>query len=461
MVLSKVIQTNKESISEAVKTVPQLKKLSFIDAYGVYHNMRTVAPKQFGVHLAIQLLGHSMGRNSFCRIQPRAIHMNTYLGLNGPSGRGKKTTAQNDVASPLIPYEFRGYSSYSPEGLMRALSETHNVNAPLGEFSSTLRSIKMNGNMSNFKEITNDLWDVPSSYKKKLTNELYELDTPYLSMSTTCTEEEFYKNIDGPMVHGGFLPRWLFVYGTTPHRKRTKLPKNIDIIEQLFSIIIQSCYNYFVANPVTFELLDEAEDYFDEICVEWEDNEDWENVQPFVSRYESYIIKYACILKISELVGRAYLTYLTKLTTLTNLTDLTKDNDVNLVYLVKAVKSVTVDGVISINSTDIERAYHLIKPCLTYAKKITQYVDEDLLIVKLKRVFDKFGLPIEHSKSMQYSHLTKPQMKIATDTLYERKEVTIATIVQNKKGTKVSTVYCNKKCTDCMYSTDCTTKVIE
>jgi len=65
-------------------------------------------------------------------------------------------------------------------------------------------------------------------------------------LSTTCTEEEFWPNLTGDMVHGGFLPRWLLVHSESPPwRRRESLPDNISFLENTFRNIIFNLYNYF------------------------------------------------------------------------------------------------------------------------------------------------------------------------------------------------------------------------
>ena len=150
---------------------------SLIDLHLEYHKMRTSSPLEFATHLSILNIGHAFNRNSICKIQPRAVHHNIYLCLLGPSGLSLKTTAQEDVATPLIPTKYQGTKSFSPQGMLRHLEDQPNSNFPLGEFSTALRGIKMGGNMADFKEISNDIWKCPPYYNKRFRELLFSIVT--------------------------------------------------------------------------------------------------------------------------------------------------------------------------------------------------------------------------------------------------------------------------------------------
>ena len=263
-----------------------------IELYLDYHKLRTASPLNYGRHLIIQTIGQSFGRDTINSIAPRAVHHNTYLCLLGQSSKSMKTTSQEELIEPLIPPAYIGTKNFSPEGLLRALEDHPHKLCPMGEFSIALRGIKMGGHMANFKEISNDLFNCPTKYEKRLSakENSYFISYPYLSISTTCTEEEFFPNLKPEMVHGGFLPRWILVYEKPPdRRKRKNLPDNIDAIENLFVNIINQLYKAYKNKNVKFKLTEKAIDRYDEICEELETNEKWSEIQPFVKRYENYI----------------------------------------------------------------------------------------------------------------------------------------------------------------------------
>ncbi|MHA1492323.1 MAG: DUF3987 domain-containing protein, partial [Promethearchaeota archaeon] len=271
---------------------------TLLDLYIEYHKMRTDSPKTFATHLGIQLIGHSLGRDSFCSTRPRGVRFNVELCLLGQSGKAMKSTAQEDIQVPLIPSSHKGTKSFTPEGLLREMELKPQILCPMGEFSTVLRGIKMGGHMANFKEITNDLFNCPYEYNKKLANKEnnYHIDKPYLSISTTCTEEEFFPYLKPEMVHGGFLPRWLLIYDCPKNRKkRDDLPEFIDGIENILKSIFELLYVYFAEKPAKFKLDNDARDVYESICFLLEEGKEYEKIQPFVKRIENYIIAYACI----------------------------------------------------------------------------------------------------------------------------------------------------------------------
>jgi hypothetical protein len=406
--------------------------MELIDATVKYHSLRTFSPTIYAEHLTYQLIGHSLGWFSLNKNSPpRGEIHNSYLCLLGESGITKKTTAQNDTIGELYPGSYRGTASFSPEGLLQEMGGIFTKDKvvpprpslmfPMGEFSIVLRSIKNGGNMSNFKEIANDLFTRRNEYKKKLVSNEYWIVQPYLSLSTTCTEEEFFDNLTPDMVHGGFLPRWLLVYSDKPERKNIVLPDNIDDIENTLKEIYGTMFNVFQKKPVGFIFDKSAEKEITDIENELYDDSKYESVQPFVSRYIGYIKKYADILCISEKVSK--LTGLTELTNLTTLTTLTNiDSKVNSVYPVNIVNLV--------NSDHINRSKQLILPCLDYARKVAQYVDEDLDLRKVVRVLDG-KKEMDRSYLLQHCHLSSWKLTQVLNTLDARNEYTCKPIDGN------------------------------
>lgn len=358
-----------------------------------------------------------------------------YVALLGKSGKTKKTTTQYDIIGDLYPSGYRGPANFSPEGLLQLLGgrEAIGGNNPkpaiaprpqmictLGEFSIILRSIKNGGNMGNFKEIANDLFTRKDAYDKQLVEKVYHVDYPYLSLSTTCTEEEFFGNLTPDMVHGGFLPRWLLVYSEPPVRRKIELPSDIDTVEYEMKSIVKILYEIFKKREQLFVFDEGADKLMYEIQCELEDDGKWENVQPFVSRYMSYIVKYADILCISEkLAGLTHLTELTQLTSLSSLTSVIYDIRVKLASLLTNVSCG--NSVNSVNSEHINRSKSLILPCLEYARKVVSYVDEEHDLATVLRVIDG-KQEIDRSSLLQRSHLSSVKLDIVLRTLLERGE---------------------------------------
>ena len=395
--------------------------MNFIKLYEQYQNLRTASPPVFGKHLAIQCLGHSLGRDSINKIQPRAIRHNTNLVLLGPSGRSMKTTAQEEIMLPLYPQEHKGPSHFSPEGLLTSLSRQPQLICPLGEFSTILGGIRKGNYLENFKEISNELFTCPETYIKQLSSSEYSIEKPYLSLNTTCTVESYKSNIKPEMVHGGFLPRWIHVYAVPDYRRRTALPDGIENVENLIKQIIKKLYNFGKNRQITFKLTDDAYDSYDDICRDLTENDRWQNTQAYVARMNNYIITYADILFISDFIGEHVLPRLTnlkQLMDLTNLTKLTKYISINQVNMINSINL--------IDSDLIKRAWDLLKPHLEYVDSLIKNIEENDIISKILNVFDTLDTnEIKKSKALQYSHLTGTQFKEGLATLIERQELVI------------------------------------
>jgi hypothetical protein len=402
---------------------------SFIDYYVSYHSMKTVAQPVYAQHLIMQQLGHCLGRESKNIIAPSEVRHNSYLCLVGTSSVSKKTTAQEKVASRLIPTLNIGPKNFSPEGLLNKMQLYPSMLLPMGEFSTVLRGISNGGHMTNFKEIANDLFTCPADYKKQLVSKEYYIKNPYLSINSTITESELFPYLKNGTMEGGFFPRWRFVYQKDPeHRRRENLPETVDCYEAILRNIITKLYYQFKEHPMTYHLDEEALDKFDEISIELEEDSEWESIRSFVARYEEYMIADADILTLSDDLGKFLeSTELTELTKLTEITKLTNDSTTidkilsSNEWLVNLVKPVN-----SVNSVNLLRSYELMKPCLRYAVKLATHAEEDDSIRKVKNQMDKLqrGDWISYSDLIRKSHVSPcDKFKLIMHTLKEREEV--------------------------------------
>lgn len=417
----------------------------FIELYIQYQNLRSSTSKLFGKHLCVQLLGHSMGRKSKCVIQPRAIHLNTNVCLLGLSGRSLKTTAQMDILEPLIPKNHKGPSSFSPEGLLRELQDQPHLICPLGEFSTTLRSVKNGGNMVRFKEICNELFTCPDVYTKRLSDKSnsYKIEYPYLSLSTTCTEEEFFPNLGEDVVYGGFLPRWILVIGNENRRPRDDLPDNIDIIENMFKVIFEKAYSYFSRNPIIFRLDDDARNYYNNLCSKLENNEEYQDIQAFVRRYENYIISYACILIVSEIIGKN-MEKLFEITELTNITNITIITDITDKIIREGIGCIIGIKGITVTTVDIEKAWKLLEPSLKYTKKVEKTVGQDAYVVKIDRVLNTVEYRIRKNDLLIRSKLLLEQFNKGMEVILRREEWKLLEIIKGEGKHKGKTIWVEK-----------------
>lgn len=448
---------------EFIETPGYINDKSFIGQYTTYQNLRTNAPLTYGTHIAINMLGHCMGRKTVNRIQPNAVHHNIYLILLGKSGKARKSTAQ-DIGRTVYPQETAMPDGFSPEGYLSALSEQPQGMGWLGEFSTLLRGINQGGYMANFKEILNDLFGCPLIYQKRLSKKKnsFLISEPYLSFVSTCTEEGMFPNLNPDMIHGGFLARDMMVYGETKYRKRAKLTQEVEELESEFRKAFRNLYKLFQKDTVVFELTEDGFDALDEICRELEDDSYWNGVSPFVSRYENYIVSYADILKFSDMLGEVSLTSLSSLTSLTSLTSLAYKNIVsndNSENNANDANDATdaLSLVINVDSDYIKRAWIIISSSLEYTRDFVRYIEEDFNIGKVETVINKFA-PVDHATALRNSHLSGKDFKEALNTLKSRETIfSINTVTKSSGRVWYKDVYCTRanidteKCKKCSY----------
>ncbi len=455
---------------------------SFVGKYTKYQYLRTNAPRNYGTHLGVQLIGMMMGYDTVNLIQPSEIHHNTYMLFIGPSGKSKKTTAQN-ILKQITPQNRWHPDVFSPEGFLASLTDKPDGVAFLGEFSSLLHGVSNGGYMSHMKELMNELYGCPEIYYKKLANskKCFTVEKPYLNANSTCTEDGLIPYLNHELVHGGFLARYNMVAGLGHYRKRGPIPDEARKQENEFRSAIFNLQRLFKTEKVVFLLTDAAFDALDVIFRDLEENHYWDGVSPFVARCQDNIVKYADILAMSDILGRASLTSLASLSSLTsemreireinknvknplygeNIISLVNndndDNDVNDVNDVNHAHKI----VINVGPGYIAKAWKILKPCLEYTRKFVQYIDEDQPVAKVFDIIKKYG-PIKRSFLMQRSHLKNTDFKEAIETLKEREEIFHVAVKTKAHGRDyLHSVFCHTgigedRCKNCVYK--CETK---
>ena len=122
--------------------------ISLIDMYLYYHKQRTSASLRYAKHCGLQLIGHSMGRNSMCWIAPNGIHFNTQIILMGKSTKSLKSTSTDDVEQKLVPMIYRGPDDFTPQGLLKSMEEQEGTSSVLlnqHEFQIIIKKVTQTG----------------------------------------------------------------------------------------------------------------------------------------------------------------------------------------------------------------------------------------------------------------------------------------------------------------------------
>ena len=468
-----------------------------IGYYERYQKSITNAPRQFGIIMLCKLIGHAMGKDCIHEIQPKSIRHNMYIALIGPSTTGKKTTAQDIARGIDNPNTFIHSSMSSPEGILRALSQKPQCKLYLGEFSNILRSMTKGGYMAGLREVLNDLYGydqhVYQSLRANQNNDI-TIEDPYLSASTTITPAQLFSNLDEETIMGGFLPRFLCVYGNSTYRDLGYLPTDTVLKEEYIRKRLEEIRIFFAEHKVIFKLDKKALKRYNEIFQQSIESKEYAEIRPFTERYMWYIIKIADILCVSEIFtlqeGNEKILLNstntpnkpTKSTTQT-LEDFSQSFDdsfceprssdevglvANLSFSMFKPKTETRKNsngesyevlILHVPVEFIEIAYKTIKPSLDYAKEIAKNIFEEKFVSKVDEKLKSYG-PMMYSELGRYSHLKKRDLKEAFDTLKERRTA-FELQYKNKKNNKTVRFCCHKdhietiKCKKCYMKDRC------
>jgi len=413
-----------------------------IDYLVEYHKMRTNAPPIYAKHLAINLMGHSLGRKSVVHVAPRGVHFNMYTMVLGPSQKALKSTTQEDVIAPLIPAASRGPNQITPAGLLIGMDEDgSDIICPLGEFQYYLREIRNGGHMAHLKELCNDLINCPDIYTKRLTSQRYDIPTPYLSIMTSCAHLDFFDLLTEDMVFGGFLARFILPFEDVKRKpKRPILPDNVEVVEDMLRSLIYQLYLNARKTPLKFVPTEKANDMHDAIVDGWNDIESLQEIDNFISRYDSYLFAYAGIIKYSEMIS----TELNKLINLNKLNNLNTEQKKRVKREFRESRKVIElfnSAELDIEPNHIIQAEELLSPCLDFAKTICKFVGQDLPIQKMQKAIQKIDVGCEKpwGKVMTDSGLLKSKFQLAVDTLKDRGEITY--YLKEFKDKRKNTVY--------------------
>lgn len=460
---------------------------SFVELFRFYNTLIADSHKLYADIMALQMLGHCMGRDCKNLISPGVRH-NMYTALIGQSTTARKTTTQIDVAKAIFPKGINHPNDFSPEQLMEEFSNNPQYMLWYGEFSTLLKSIGTKSYMSRLAELLNEVQTCPDLIIRKLRGsktkdgerqpEVFEMRNLYLSFSTTCTPEVMEETLNIEKAKGGFLARFLLAYDPSPDiTDRRRIPTEVCEIKKKLSITLERVLQMKACN---FELTNEALNEYNRIQRDLLSNKP--KVASFIGRYLNYMVAMADILLISDSLGKylvmpynkfvreiskvKLLVSLVKLEGLYGLISNNKEsygdhvfertysnNFTNFSNFTKSKNTLLVPKIY------IQRAYKLILPCLEYAEQVVDTLEIDKPLSKLLKYVNKYENPVRVSKIMQYANISARERNLAEQTAIEREDIIDITI--NKKNRKPTRWYCKfdnmktKKCDDCKLKNTC------
>ncbi len=201
--------------AEAAAVLPSS---GWVRRYVIHAAKQTTAPLVYHLGVGITTLGVTCPL-AYGMNYAGTLRTNQFCLLVGRSGEDNKSSALNvgreildAAAAPLIG-DFPG----SPEGLIDSLQNAPSQLIPISEFGKFLSSAQR-GYFEPTKTLLADLWDSLPIQRTKANNNSVRVENPRLSISAACSIPYLEKHTLAEDWTGGFMGRWLVLYG---RRERT------------------------------------------------------------------------------------------------------------------------------------------------------------------------------------------------------------------------------------------------
>jgi len=195
----------------------------------------------------------------------------------------------------------------SPEQFIVELAEKSELLQFMGELTGLMKGIKGKGYMARFAEIYNDMHKCPKIYVRKLRkrkgeDNIFKIENGYFSVLSTVTPEMLKQECTEEMAKGGWLARWMLVYGEPNPRPRKRLREEILEMEEILMWLLRHIIS-MDKSGTQFYLSDKALDRYNEI--EKLAIAKYDKCLAFVGRYMNYMISYADVLLLDDAIGMA------------------------------------------------------------------------------------------------------------------------------------------------------------
>lgn len=199
--------------AEAVDAIAVLPSDSWLKRYVIHGMKQTTAPICYHLGVGVTVLGTTCPL-AYGMHYAGSLRANNFCLLVGRSGEDMKSSALNvgrkildAAAAPLIG-DFPG----SPEGLIDSLSRRPSQFIPISEFGKFL-SAAQRGYFEPTKTLLADLWDAQPTQRTKANNKVIRVPNPRLSIGAACSIPYLEKHTLSEDWTGGFMGRWLVLYG--------------------------------------------------------------------------------------------------------------------------------------------------------------------------------------------------------------------------------------------------------
>jgi hypothetical protein len=195
---------------EAVAALPPG---GWLRRYVIHALKQTTSPLVYHLGVGITILGTTCPL-SYGMHYAGSLRANNFCLLVGRSGEDQKSSALavgkeilDSAAAPLIG-DFPG----SPEGLIDSLARRPSQFIPISEFGKFLSSAQR-GYFEPTKTLLADLWDAQATQRTKANNKVVRVPNPRLSIGAACSIPYLEKHTLSEDWTGGFMGRWLVLYG--------------------------------------------------------------------------------------------------------------------------------------------------------------------------------------------------------------------------------------------------------
>lgn len=272
----------------------------FFKDYCDYAAKLTDAPPHYHLFVALSLVSTILTNKVYIPFGAQKLFPNLWTILMAPSSTYRKSTTigiGTDVLSRaneelILPEEF------TPEAFLTGLAQKPHGLLVWNEFGSILSSFERSY-MLGMRETLTNLYDSPSSYKRKLKDTEYVIKDPCLSILAATTIDWFIEKCKEGDIRGGFLARFFYV----PSAKKTKregIPPKADdlkrnnLVKELNALSqIEGEVNTEYIKPKYDEWLFALEDQL-------EQKPEIETLSGFWTRLGIYALKFMMIYNIAE-----------------------------------------------------------------------------------------------------------------------------------------------------------------
>ena len=273
----------------------------FIREYYEYAEPLTEAPSIWHIFMACNLIATVVSRKRWIHSGAWMYYPNLWTLFIAPSSRMKKSTVLNIGKDLLYQAGLDDHlfpSDFSREGLLDQFKKKAQGLFVWQEIGGVLKVMDL-PYMNGTKEMFTDMYD-GKPYKRNLRKEEVRIEDPCISIAGASTIEWLNQSIKDNDIAGGFLPRFIFVCAERPSKI---LPFPPPPSEEDTNSVKAALQHIAALDEKPMGLSAPAEamysDWYHKSHETAYDGTDPEMMAPFLSRLETYLLKFSLIHQIN------------------------------------------------------------------------------------------------------------------------------------------------------------------